>query len=61
MADVEMPHTGHAQHLCYLANIGFQQSNTAQYKEFVKDAQYLCKACGRVAAQAKNLCKPVKL
>lgn len=61
MDKVPMPHSGHADHLCYLSNIGMPQSDTAGYKELVKNAKYLCKACGRVAADEKNLCKPVKL
>jgi hypothetical protein len=61
MKKSEMPHTGHEQHLCYLANIGFPQNNTGEYKELVKEARYLCKACGRVAVNAENLCKPVKI
>ncbi len=56
-----MPHTGHEQHLCYLANIGYQQSHTSEFKELVKDGQYFCKACGRVSAEPENLCKPAKL
>ncbi|OHB52970.1 MAG: hypothetical protein A2Y07_11970 [Planctomycetes bacterium GWF2_50_10] len=56
-----MPHEGHDKHLCYLANVGFQQSHTDDYKELVKDGQYFCKACGRVAANPQNLCKPAKL
>jgi hypothetical protein len=61
MAKPAMPHEAHEKHLCYLSNIGFPQSNTKDYKELVKNAQYLCKACGRVAADEQNLCKPVKL
>ena len=30
-------------------------------KRLVRDAQYICKACGRVAADAKNLCEPAPL
>jgi hypothetical protein len=61
MAKTEMPHAGHDKHLCYLNNLGFQISNPKEYKELVKDGQYMCKVCGRVAASDKNLCKPVKL
>ena len=56
-----MPHPGHDKHLCYLNNLGFQTSNPEEYKMLVKNGEYLCKACGRVAAKEKNLCKPVKL
>ncbi len=61
MAGVKMPHPGHDKHLCYLNNVGFQISNTKQYKELVRDGKFMCKVCGRVAASEKSLCKPVKL
>jgi rubrerythrin len=61
MAKTEMPHAGHDKHLCYLNNLGFQISHPKEYRELVKDGQYMCKVCGRVAASDKNLCKPVKL
>ncbi len=61
MAKEKMPHPGHNKHLCYLNNIGMQLSNPAEYRELVKEAAYMCKVCGRVAAKSANLCKPVKL
>ena len=61
MTKAEMPHAGHAKHLCYLNNLGYQVSNPNEYKELVKDGKFLCKVCGRVAVSEKNLCKPVKL
>jgi hypothetical protein len=61
MAKVELPHDGHDKHLCYLNNLGFQISNAKEYKELVKDGRFMCKVCGRVAANERNLCKPVKL
>lgn len=61
MTAPDMPHEGHDKHLCYLNNLGFQISNPGEYKELVKDGQYMCKVCGRVAAQERNVCKPVKL
>jgi hypothetical protein len=61
MAKAEMPHLGHDKHLCYLNNLGFQISNPQEYKELVRDGQFMCKVCGRVAAREQNLCKPVKL
>ncbi len=61
MAKAQMPHPGHDKHLCYLNNLGYQISNPKDYKAMVKNGKYLCKVCGRVAADKKNLCKPVKL
>jgi len=61
MATSEMPHAGHDKHLCYLNNLGFQISNPDAYKGLVRDGKFMCKVCGRVAANEKNLCKPVKL
>ena len=56
-----MPHPGHGQHLCYLNNVGFHITNPTEYRSIVRNAAYICKLCGRVAAKKSNLCKPVKL
>jgi hypothetical protein len=61
MAKSKMPHAGHDKHLCYLNNLDFQNSNEKEYKQLVKNPEFLCKNCGRVAANQINLCKPVKL
>jgi hypothetical protein len=61
MAKSKMPHPGHDKHLCYLNNLGFQNTNEKEYKQLVKNPEFLCKNCGRVAASQNNLCKPVKL
>lgn len=61
MAETKMPHPEHEQHLCYLQNIGYVQSNLEDYKKLVKNPQYVCKNCGRAAASSGNLCKPEKL
>ncbi len=58
---VKMPHEWHQIHLCYLANMGYQQQNSDAYKSLVRHPNYLCKNCGRVAHDKKNLCSPVKL
>jgi hypothetical protein len=61
MDKVKMPHPGHGKHLCYLNNLGFQISNEKDYKKLVKNPEFMCRNCGRVAASQDNLCKPVKL
>lgn len=61
MADVKMPHKAHEQHLCYLHNLGYLESNLADWKKLVKNPQYVCKNCGRAAASEQNLCNPEKM
>jgi hypothetical protein len=61
MAEKKMPHPSHEEHLCYLQNIGFVESNMKEYKELVRNPKYVCGNCGRAAADAGNLCKPEKL
>ncbi len=61
MAKPKMPHDGHEIHLCYLANLGYQLQNTKEYRQLVRDGKFCCEACGRVASEKKNLCRPVEL
>ena len=56
-----MPHPGHDKHLCYLTNLHFHQTNWAEYKELVENAEYVCELCGRSAADKNRLCKPIKI
>ncbi len=61
MADIKMPHPEHEKHLCYLQNMGYVESHLDDYKTLVKNPQFVCKKCGRAAANAKNLCEPESL
>jgi hypothetical protein len=61
MAKEKMPHPGHDKHLCYLNNLGFQVSHSEAYKQLVRNPQFMCKNCGRVAADKKNICNPEEL
>jgi hypothetical protein len=56
-----IPHAMHDEHLCYLVNMGYIESNLKDYKELVKDAKFVCKKCGRSADSDENLCQPHKL
>ena len=61
MAEIKMPHAAHEEHLCLLQNVGYLKSNLGDYKKLVKDAKFICRGCGRTAANEKNLCDPEKL
>jgi hypothetical protein len=61
MENVKMPHPGHDQHLCYLANLGFMLESPEEYTKLVRNSKYMCTNCGRAANKAENLCKPVEL
>jgi len=56
-----MPHPGHEKHLCHLQTLGFVQDHFAEYRKLVKDGKFVCRACGRVAAEEKSLCLPERL
>lgn len=61
MPKPKMPHPAHEEHLCYLQNVGYIDSNLEDYKKLVKNPKFVCKNCGRAAADEKNLCNPEKL
>jgi hypothetical protein len=49
---------GHDQHMCQLVG---KKTLVEDLKALVKDAKFICKGCGRVAADEKNLCAPEAL
>ena len=61
MENPKMPHPGHNKHLCYLTNLHFHRTNWLEYKKLVQDSKYVCKLCGRCAADRDRLCQSVKL
>ena len=61
MTQEEMPHPGHDRHLCWLTGLGFQVQQSEEYKDLVRDGKFMCKGCGRVAADGSSLCEPEKL
>ena len=52
--------SSHTQHLCYMVSQGFNLSDEAEYQALVKDPQFKCQKCGRLAKSEINLCKPIK-
>ena len=61
MSATKMPHANHENHLCYLENVGYLQEFPEAFKQLVRKGKYICKVCGRVAADPDNLCVPEKL
>lgn len=55
----QAPHIGHGRHLCHLVEA--MGIDIDEYKKLIKNAKFLCRNCGRVAAKEDNLCEPIKL
>ncbi len=53
--------SSHELHLCYMVSQGFNLSDETEYQALVKDPQFKCQKCGRLAKSGINLCKPAKL
>jgi hypothetical protein len=51
----------HDQHLCQLTAQGMHKDSPDHYAHLVRDPQFVCTSCGRVAAQKENLCAPVRI
>ena len=43
--------------LCALQEEGYIESNTEEFINLIRPAQYFCKNCGRSAVDSHNLCK----
>ena len=61
MEEIKMPHLAHEEHLCLLENVGYLKSSLEDYKSLVRTPKFICKSCGRAAADQKNLCDPERL
>ena len=57
----ECESSSHQEHLCYIVSQGFHLTNEAEYQALVKNPQFKCQKCGRLAKEQIHLCKPVKL
>jgi hypothetical protein len=67
MAEDEIRHNtkckseSHVHHLCYLVSQGAHVDDVEKYDDLVRDAEYKCLYCGRVAKSFESLCIPEKL
>ncbi len=61
MSKEHKPCTGHDHHLCHLMSQQFHKNDPGKYHQLVQNPEFVCKSCGRVAADKKNLCFPVQL
>lgn len=55
---IRLPADAEDMTLCYLGTDGYQAQGTRLYRKLASHPQYVCKNCGRVAHDAKNLCRP---
>jgi hypothetical protein len=61
MKDLKIPHAMHDDHLCYLINMGYLDSNFKDYAELIKNPKFVCKRCGRGSDSKENICQPKKI
>jgi hypothetical protein len=58
-ARLSSPHINHRNHLCAMVEGG--DVSLEQMKDLVRDANFICQFCGRVAVNHNNLCDPVSI
>jgi hypothetical protein len=61
MCDNKKPCPGHENHLCELIKEDLPKQDPVRYNGLVRDPQFVCKSCSRVAGKKENLCNPVEL
>jgi len=49
------------ERLCLAREIDNSKSNPQRFKKLLKEPKYMCRECGRVAANDYNLCYPKPL
>ena len=52
----EKPHVDHDKHLCNLVEKGVTRE---EWVKLVRNPNWICKQCGRVANKAENICDPM--
>ena len=59
--ELTTPHKGHEECLCVAHAMNYIKTNLEDYKKLVRNSKFVCKECGRTAADEKNLCDPEPL
>lgn len=55
---MKLPHQGHEVHLC---KIWSDTYDIDVVRDIVRNPNFICKVCGRVAANEENICDPAPL
>jgi hypothetical protein len=55
---LKLLHAGHDKHMCKLWADTYDPDAV---KDIVKNPNFICKVCGRVAAKEENLCDPTPI
>ncbi len=50
----------HTEHLCYIVSQRFDVTDEESYRALVRNPEFKCRHCARMAHSDKNLCVPVK-
>lgn len=58
-ARLSSPHINHQHHLCAMVEHG--DASLEQMKDLIRDANFICTFCGRVARSQNNLCDPASI
>ena len=57
----KIPQDAEEMHLCYLGEEGYQAQHSKIFKKLSSYPRFMCKNCGRIAHDSKNLCTPEKI
>jgi hypothetical protein len=58
-ARLHSPHVNHQHHLCAMVRRG--DVSLEHLNDLIRDANFICQFCGRVATNHNNLCDPVSI
>lgn len=59
--DVRCKKAEHNRHICALKAKGFDKKHSKEFKNLLKDPQYICANCRAKVEDKKSVCEPVPL